>query len=498
MSDSSDNRLVIYFEQVKTLGFFARLFSWKKFLATSFEAYREYGRLAAKLDGITTEFRALEADNRSYRERSMKMETDYEFAKAAAEKYAVSSRDNDSEISRLTELNWVKELKIDELNETIRKLDQKSTELAESITKNELEVGRSREYEDKNAKRIHELESETAIIRSDKARQAEEIVRLEKKIAEMEQVEVQRRVRYDENVVQLNALKQLLDNDRLKMEEQLRSGTGLKFEEMSHTWHTHEIDVKERLRGICQACGVEYVGKENAPFGKKTYSTIRICDDLVIFDAVVPLNEDLSTFREHVRLQAEASRIYAIEDGVYKQVFLVVPTNTITFVDAYHMMSNYDVHVVTIDNLRLVVGQLKRINDYHLLGRLSPDDRDNISRVIGKLIYISKRRILMDSQICAETNSILNSCSGSLPASISSKALEYENSERLSPSMDKRDGAISADDLRESAIRTQSHEAGYHGSGILGADENAKIPVEAHHESTFEDILNKLRGQKQR
>jgi len=503
MSDSSDNRLVIFFEQVKTFGFFARLFSWKKFLAMSFEAYREYGHLAAKLDGITNEFRTLEADNRSWRERYMKMETDYEFAKAAAEKYAVSSRDNNSEISRITELSRMKELKINELNETIKRLDQKSTELAETITKNEFEGGKFRESEDKNAKRIHELESETDIMRVDKARQNEEIARLEKKIAEMEQGEAQRRSRYDENVAQLNALKQLLDNDRLKIEEQLKLGVGPKLEEMSHTWNTHEIDVKEQLRNICQAYGVEYVSRENVPFGKKTYNTIRVCDELVIFDAIVPLNEDLSTFREYVRLQAEAARIYASEDGVYKQVFLIVPTNTITFVDTYHKMSNYDVYVMTIDNLRLVVGQLKRINDYHFIGRLSPDERDNISRVIGKLIHISKRRIILDSQMCAEVNSILNSCS-SLPSGISSKALEYENWERLNPSMDKRDGAINSDDMK-AATRLLSHEAGYHESGIHGAEnaripiaENVKVAVEGQHESTIEDILNKLRGQKHR
>ena len=66
-------------------------------------------------------------------------------------------------------------------------------------------------------------------------------------------------------------------------------------------------------------------------------------------------------------------------------------------VDQYvYNMGDYNVFMVTLDSLETIILSLKNIEEYEFAEQLSPEERDNICRIIGKFAHTTKRRIQLD------------------------------------------------------------------------------------------------------
>ena len=143
-----------------------------------------------------------------------------------------------------------------------------------------------------------------------------------------------------------------------------------------------------------------------------------------------------------------------------KSLFLVVPTNTIDSIDQfYYNLADYVVHIVTADALEPVILGLKKIEDYEFAKQLSPEERENICRVIGKFAHATKRRIQIDSYFCGEFINILNNCN-CLPDEILEKTKEFEKSDKMNPPLEKRAKLISPDQLKKDVYRITSEADG--------------------------------------
>ncbi len=123
-------------------------------------------------------------------------------------------------------------------------------------------------------------------------------------------------------------------------------------------------------------------------------------------------------------------------------------------------MADYVVHIVATDTLEPIILALKKIENYEFAEQLSPEERDNICRVIGKFAHATKRRIQIDSYFCGEFINILNNCS-CLPEDIFEKTREFEKSDKMNPPLEKRAKLISPDRLKQDIHRI-NHEAAAH------------------------------------
>ena len=173
-------------------------------------------------------------------------------------------------------------------------------------------------------------------------------------------------------------------------------------------------------------------------------------------------SDDLTNFPLYIKNQAEAAKKYAKEENVKKDIFLVVPSNTVEYLDEFHMdMADYQVYIVTYDSLEPIVLALKKIEDYQFVDQLSPEERENICRVIGKFAHATKRRIQIDNYFSNEFISLLQSCS-SLPDDIIKKVVDYEKAEKMNPPMEKRKKLIPikelAHDVKVSTKEAEAHE----------------------------------------
>jgi hypothetical protein len=72
------------------------------------------------------------------------------------------------------------------------------------------------------------------------------------------------------------------------------------------------------------------------------------------------------------------------------------------------------------------------------MNQLSPEERENICRVIGKFAHVAKRRVQIDQYFAHQFFEILKKCETDLPKDIFDKAAEIETSDKLNPPQEKR------------------------------------------------------------
>ncbi|MHC1730610.1 MAG: hypothetical protein AB9888_01050 [Bacteroidales bacterium] len=371
-------KLNLFFDRIKDIGFWQRLFHWRKIRNLSFDAYEEFRNLARDLDKVRREIDEL---------RNRMTETS-------------ARNENLTQKIRDVEMHSVrKDTQIEELN------------------------GRLREH----SGTINELT---------------------RKVAAFEASKEENFKNYNESIARLNQTKESLEAERRRLNDERVRAVEEHNERMKRLWAEHEADVKNTIIRICDFNHVNYI--EKVPFRGNPDNTIEISGEYIIFDAKSPANDDLTNFPTYIKTQADNLKKYASQDNVKKSMFLVVPTNTInTLKQLTYRLGDYDVFVITKDSIEPVILSLKKIEEYDLAEKLSPEDRDSICRIIGKFAHTAKRRIQIDQFFSNEFMDIVLKSQKELPEDIREQVIEFEKSEKLNPPTEKRAKIISIDDLQK-------------------------------------------------
>ena len=86
-----------------------------------------------------------------------------------------------------------------------------------------------------------------------------------------------------------------------------------------------------------------------------------------------PSNEVLDNFPKYIRDQVNKLSKYAQHKDVKKQLFLVVPENALSVLQTKTFKdSNYCVHIISPQSLKIVIWSLKQIEHYEFAEKLSP------------------------------------------------------------------------------------------------------------------------------
>jgi len=374
----SFENLKTFFERIKSIGIWQRLFGWRSVKALSYDAYDEFKRISDQ---------------------------------------------------------------VEELNQLIGK--QKSS-IAELEKANEIQGSR---LEDSRIS-TQKLEEKIRFLEQDQQRLNKEKTELSNRIARYEQSEETRNITYAKNVTAVNTIQSSLENERRQLKEKLIREKEEEFEKMKQTWRDHESLVESAIRGICRRNIIEYV--EEVPFRGKPDNTIRIAGEFVILDAKSPASDNLSNFPAYLKAQTEQVRKYIKHENVKKDIYLVIPTNTVDVVDQYvNNMGDYNVFTITLDSLEPIILSLKKIEEYEFAEQLAPEERDNICRIIGKFAHTTKRRIQLDQFFSYQFLEILTKVKADLPRDILAMVVEYEKAEKLNPPQEKRAKQILTEDLIE-------------------------------------------------
>jgi len=415
---STTENLRALFENIKSLGFFGRLFGWNRIRVINSAAANE-------LNTLDNELNALYEQNRQIQNQ---LRTAYQ--------------DLDHQKSLLANLRADYEI-----------LKNAGVNISQVLRNREVELGALKESETKNIQRIADLDKEIILKNFEVQNLIQEKIEKERQLSAFLKADQQKQEQYEHRITELNALKKQLDDDRIRLQGEREEQVRIEFEKMRETWKNHELKVEESIRGICSRHQIEYIDKEHVPFPGKPDNTIKIADEYIIFDAKSPLSDDLENFPAYIKAQTEQLKKYVQEHEVNKSLFLVIPTTTLDSIDQlYYNLADYVVYIVTIDTLEPVIMCLKKIEDYEFAEQLSPEERENICRVIGKFAHATKRRIQIDSYFCGEFVNILNHCS-CLPDEILTKTISFEKSDKMNPPLEKRAKVISPDQLNKEVRR---------------------------------------------
>lgn len=370
--DISFDNLNRFFDKIKEISFWQRLFKWKALKILSYDAYDDFNKLAQKIDILNQEASALNEN-----------------------------------INTLEKSNEVLKTRIEEL----QKVENKLLNLENDIT------------------RLSNRKAE-----------------LEKKVTQFEQTEESRSTEYQKNMVALNAIKKGLEDDRQKLHNERVREKEEAFEKMKETWKEHEEIVETTIKNICKTHLIEYL--DEVPFKGNPDNTIKIADEYVIFDAKSPANDDLNNFPKYLKTQTESVKKYVNREGVKKDVFLVVPTNTYHVIKQFsYNLGDYNVYIVSVDSLEPIILSLKKIEDYEFAEQLTPEERENICRIIGKFAHTTKRKIQIDYFFSYQFLEILTKTKADLPDDILKSVIEFEKAEKLNPPQEKRAKQILTNDL---------------------------------------------------
>lgn len=167
----------------------------------------------------------------------------------------------------------------------------------------------------------------------------------------------------------------------------------------------------------------------------------------------------MTNFPKYIKTQTENVKKYANQENVKKDIFLVIPSNTIDSISKlFYNMGDFNVYIITKDSIEPIILSLKKIEEYEFAEKLSPEDRDNICRIIGKFAHTTKRKIQIDQFFTTQFIELFVKCSNELPEDIIKQVLEFEKAEKLNPPTEKRAKQILTKELidKNTTINTEA------------------------------------------
>ena len=415
--EARTEKLTLFFDRIKTITFWKRIFGWNSLKSLSYEAYEEFKSMMGSADRVSRELD--------------QTKNALGLAQRDTEHLKSSHTALESELKRTEEELRSDEDRISEMKASLATKDE-TIKLAErKVTEQGNEIVLLKQRVDQLARDLSEVEQENVAFRQNESGRQKE---LENKIATLTQ-EIER-----------------VRTERHREKEEQQEAEIHRLESMRETWARHEENVKSAIKMICQKHTIEYV--ENVPFKGSPDNTIKISDEFVVFDAKSPASDDLENFPTYIKSQTEAVKKYAKEENVRRDIFLVVPANTVEVIQQFsYNMADYSVYIVTLDVLEPLILALRKIEEYEFVNQLSPEERDNVCRVIGKFAHLTKRRIQIDHFFAMEFLAVLTKCKVDLPKDILEKVIESEKAEKLNPPQEKRAKQIPTQELQSDADR---------------------------------------------
>lgn len=466
MGNPNFENLRRFFERIKNVGFFERIFSWKSIVSLGYDAFGEYQRLVtlvqekdAEISGLALRNRELSQNVEYQQQQVTRLQKDLLSEQQKSQSLHEKITEKERERATIAEAQANNEDHILRMKGEMVTLAAKNEELQARINERENIAGGLIAADKKNQQAIAQLKEDLSAFQGNYDQLNSRFIEAQKTIVEFRQREEERTRQHDARVTELVALKKQLEDDRLRLQAERDEEIRAEFAAMEQTWKKHEEAVEQSLRSICQRHTIDYCDKEKFPYNGKPDNALMILDQFVIFDAKSPKNpEELSNFPQYIKTQAEAAKKYLKGPDVRKEIFLVVPANTVDYIEEFHYdLVDMHVYIVTHDCLEPLILALRKIEEYEFAEKLSPEDRENICRVIGKFAHATKRRIQIDNYFSNEFIDLLQSCDN-LPEEIKQKVLEIELAEKMNPPIEKRKKKIPIKEL-EHDIKVIGKEA---------------------------------------
>ena len=246
----------------------------------------------------------------------------------------------------------------------------------------------------------------------------------------------------------LQQIENRISAERSKEVEERQQAELARMEGLKETWARHQSDTKNKIRLLCEKHTIQYVDK--VPFRGEPDNTILVCNEYVVFDAKSPANDKHDNFPNYLRGQADAASKYADKENVRTDIFFVVPSNTLEGLNqTVYEFAKHRVFIISLESLEPVMLNLKKIEEYEFAEQMSPEERENVCRSIGRLLHLIKRRLQVDNYFSKEALALAGDCENLLPADIIEEIVRMERALIMNPPQERSGKEINLDTLKK-------------------------------------------------
>jgi hypothetical protein len=416
---SSADTLKSFIEKIRSINLFQRIFHWKKIRNQLIDVASALTSLLDQLQNLQTDKIASES-NLSNCRKDLQVINDQKIKLEAAQKrFEEIIIEKDNHIADIIRQLTTANANCDNLESQVKDVRNELTQVKESLrhVQQNLTDARDECLKLKNEEDGRKSEHTNALTTFQKWREQ----------------------------IQLERNRELED----KNQEQLE-----RLRKMKQTWIEHEQNVKNRVKSLCQRHTIEYA--EAVPFKGTPDNAIRLANEFIVLDAKSPASDDLNNFSSYLKDQAEKAKKYAKQEGVKKDIFFVVPSNTLDVLkQTVFSLGDYDVYAVSVDVLEPLLLCLQKIETYEFAEQLTPEERENICRIIGRFTHLTKRRIQIDSFFAKQFMEMVLKCDSDLPEEIKKEVAGFEKAEKLNPPSDRRTKSLDNKQLQSDILQLQ-------------------------------------------
>ncbi len=316
--------------------------------------------------------------------------------------------------------------------------------------------------------RAGDLQRDKDLLNADLMSARRDVQRLSSELAALTQVDNQRRVELQTNLTSLAQLKERIAEERLQEHKARQEELERKQQRLRQTWQTHQENARNKIRQIAEKHTVTVVDK--FPLKGEPDNVLLICEQYVVLDAKSPGGEDLANFGTYLKTQAEAAGKYTKQEGVFGQLYFVVPSNTLeSLPQTVFRFVDYTVYVIPVEALEPVILSLMKVDEYLNVKEISPEDRRNIFVILGRFAHLTKRRLQVDQFFANESLSLATETENRLPEEMRREVAEIEKSVRLNPPQERTTKEIGLNAL---STQHKKIEKGLRERGVLPESEN--------------------------
>ena len=304
--------------------------------------------------------------------------------------------------------------------------------------------------------RVNDLQQDKAVQTAELTSLRNQLRQLESENSQLKSTDEKRYIDHQKSLETLTVFQNgiLAEKEMIKNEQQ--SKVVARLENQKQTWQRHQQDVENKMRLLCEKHTIEYV--DTVPFKGDPDNTVMISNLFQVFDSKSPRGEDLSNFTTYLNKEAQNAKKYAEKKDVRSDIFFVVPSNTLEILtQTVYVFEKHCVYVIPAEALEPVLISLKKIEDYEFIGQFTPEDRENICRIIGRLVHNIKRRVQIDISLGKETMSLASDCEKLLPEEIVKEVLLIERAIKVNPTRELKGKEIPLEELKEDLLNAEKN-----------------------------------------
>jgi hypothetical protein len=464
--DSNLDNLKRLIDSLKNIGFWGRLFGWKKIRNQLVDASADLQKLISNNDVLREEVTKYEAKiNSLNKDLQLSSESiikkDSEMEKLNSKLFEINNKVSSftADLSAANANIKGQEGQINQFASDNLLLTEKNTQLHSENKKLTEVSGTNYQTITDLTKRKSELDIELAEIKKDLYNIQTELGDVKKQNTQLIKDEEFRKQEHSNSLASLTKIQDQIQAERNKEVETRNANEIERIRKLKETWGKHQENAKTVIKSICQKHTIQYIDK--VPFKGDPDNTLMICDEYVVFDAKSPGGDDLTNFPNYLKDQAEKAKKYSKQESVKSDIFFVVPSNTLDFLNTFVFRhGDHNVYIISVDALEPIILGLKKIEEYEFAEQLSPEDRENICRVLGRFAHLSKRRIQVDSFFAKQFIELAYKCESDLPKDILDSVIEFERAEKLNPPQEKRAKSIPIADLERENLKLKREAEG--------------------------------------